>query len=1082
MGLNIVSTSMELRKHYLPRADGSSVYSRMSFNNDTWGVQDCLEGESLEEVIELYGLAKTENIGLLYGTPKGNPESFYRNKESLLSGSVKFVLCDIEWTMGEDSPVVAASLKVHADFILNRLGFPNPGSIGYVIKRSSSNGVVDYEDKGKPYRFHLWLQLDKAERIEDIQSACEHSGLLDTSVFNITQPIFIREGSFHPDVERTTDTNEVIGNEGRCISLTELGELPTHTKTVRFNTAKSIRGVSGGLAASYKRISEWYGKELPLKDSEELLKVFYDYGTSKNKRGVLSLDGYRNEDLYYLIHYFVQKEGSGERAIELISSDERIQADWTDSQLWKKEEWAHDNIAKKVEFGGIEAHYKPDKIVKFNIRNLAELEDLDVFLNSGTYLILSPEGSGKTELMERIFEKVKLSVGRPIRILSINYRQAPISQNAKDWGADDYQTYKSYEATAEDLSNKQRKERFLPDSEFLVIGIQSLANLVEERGVPHYDIVHIDEIEHCLEDLFTDPELFQEEISGDWKMNRCFEVLKKVCIKADLVIGADAKAGGILSGQFLKEIHEGKNSEKILIRNRADYIADKEIEVYSSREELLLELVRELKETKNCVAVHSSFGNDTEEKKIEGWEKALVKMGVPKKIIHLAYPSMFKGKEAQETYKTSPATVIPQLIEMGKRCFWNSPFNGVAWSCKLEEFETAYAFFTGTFVDADDIKQFVRRFRMVKKIKVFISPFVKPLDKEQIEKALRELENGDDYEIIADYLALKGRVDLQQKLRRESIKQRFIQLCKEGGAFVDFRTKIFKEAEVAETEALLAECLEEGKKEELARLAKKIEEVKAVKKFRMLNGEEVDLNLISQALEELDQMLTYNRLYKDGSKHLLELWGETEKSRRGMLEGNGYTQEQVQLILINLKLMNSIDADFTSMKGLSLREFLSDSDKKEISFECNDNAFPILKNYLQQHPEQIKKNYFNFLRITEITEKKILKKLCKVLYLDYSYHNKKFADYEETKTSVRKRLEKKHKLKGKLAEKNQRIDEIINAKDKLTKDEKIWFECDSKRIVISKRLTMPEDVFLAVQEREAVFEDLLEKNCNFDVL
>ena len=67
-------------------------------------------------------------------------------------------------------------------------------------------------------------------------------------------------------------------------------------------------------------------------------------------------------------------------------------------------------------------------------------------------LIKSPEGSGKTELIEKIFQREQSLSPHKIRLLNINYRQAPIGQLSRDWGIDSYLTIGQEQAESEGMN------------------------------------------------------------------------------------------------------------------------------------------------------------------------------------------------------------------------------------------------------------------------------------------------------------------------------------------------------------------------------------------------------------------------------------------------------------------------------------------------------------------------------------------------------------------------------------------------------------------------------------------------------
>ena len=88
------------------------------------------------------------------------------------------------------------------------------------------------------------------------------------------------------------------------------------------------------------------------------------------------------------------------------------------------------------------------------------------------------------------------------------------------------------------MTDKERKERFCPESNQLAIGCLSLPHLLKSKGIPEaYDIVFLDEIEHILHSLTSGKVgFFGEEAESFVNTSRCYEVLKEICKRATLVI------------------------------------------------------------------------------------------------------------------------------------------------------------------------------------------------------------------------------------------------------------------------------------------------------------------------------------------------------------------------------------------------------------------------------------------------------------------------------------------------------------------------------------------------------------------
>ena len=745
MGLSIVSTGLPLRKAYYSADDGSLIKSKASFDPNLWKLKTILEDVCESRLRNLYARAERENLALMFGKPKDGNSDFVRNNKNLFSQGVKLCLFDVEWFGSEGSPALTEPLERHATFILHTLGFQYPKEIRFFIRRSSSCGVKNYDDKGKPYRFHLWVWLDKETDSVEVGTKLSKNALLDISFYrNLSQPVFIQEGIYPVGVERENFSEQDFYNEGREISLDELQANQTTNKFLREQKAAGISNGQQSLKDAFHRLLEFHGEKLPLGSYEELYPIFLKYA----RTGLIA--GNSNSDLAWLIHHNVKKEGNAERAIDFISSYPELQRDWTDKQLKAKEAWSLGHIEKLRDFGGVEAWMNPRNKFVLDLKDISKLDDLSLIPSQGAVLIKSPEGSGKTELIEKIFQREQSLSPHKIRLLNINYRQAPIGQLSRDWGIDSYLTIGQEQAESEGMNDRQRKVNFCPQSDQLAINIRSLPTLIE-NGIPQaYDLVFVDELEHVLEDLNEGNRLLEDTGKNNEENNRCYEALKEICKRSRLVIGADAKASGLMSGLFLYQVAEETGKERTLIENFADYIGDKKVVIHQGKGSLINALGRELRETKNCVSVHTSFGNDTQEKKLSALKKVLVEEeGIDGRAINLAYPSLFKNQENEETYKTSPSTVIPRLIEQGKRCFVNSPFNGVAWSCKDDRFKTAYGLFLSDHIDAGDIKQFVRRFRMVDEIHVFIANSGRKLSDAMVAKFLNRLRSG--FDTLHDY-------------------------------------------------------------------------------------------------------------------------------------------------------------------------------------------------------------------------------------------------------------------------------------------------------------------------------------------
>ena len=176
--------------------------------------------------------------------------------------------------------------------------------------------------------------------------------------------------------------------------------------------------------------------------------------------------------------------------------------------------------------------------------------------------------------------------------------------------------------------------------------------------------------------------------------------------------------------------------------------------------------------------------------------------------------------------------------------------------------------------------------------------------------------------------------------------------------------------------------------------------------------------------------------------------------------------ERTKVALLNLKLLDSIDADFNAETNTQFHEFLVNPEQERIEFEWNGDSFPFLKSFIDEHEESLRAAFWKFLNLKEISPLKILQKLCSVLYLGFYYRNPPFKKYDAKKSEVRHRLVELYKIKKGLGLrlKDAEIEEKLFARlekvgeNNLTKAEFVWYRCVYKKIIIYKNKTQPKSI------------------------
>ena len=255
--------------------------------------------------------------------------------------------------------------------------------------------------------------------------------------------------------------------------------------------------------------------------------------------------------------------------------------------------------------------------------------------------------------------------------------------------------------------------------------------------------------------------------------------------------------------------------------------------------------------------------------------------------------------------------------------------------------------------------------------------------------------------------------------------------------------------------------------------------IQTIRKFKMLDGSEIEPSWIQDEVEELDKMIRWERVFKDGIETFLHLWREPEERRIGWLELRFSDAERTKVALLNLKLLDSIDGDFNAETDTRFHEFLVNPEQERIECDWNDDSFPFLKSFIDEHEESLRAAFWKFLNLKEISPLKILQKLCSVLHLGFYYRNPSFSKYEAKKAEVRRRLVELYKIKKGLG---LRLKDAEIEKKLFARLEKDWREQFNERRVCLVSMRLQENHHLQEQDSTEINSGCLEARTAFSDL
>ena len=1036
---NVVeNTRFKLRKNFFTRDDGL-VESRTDFHSKGWR---CIEKPRLEkahQMEELYVRAsKGENIGLMNCAPAIGQE-FKRNSESVEPERFSPTLLDVEWKAVEASPGLGQPLRIHAQYILESLGLPFEG-VRYFIARSSSNGVKNYR-KEEDYRFHLWVWLDQKLNEEEHKLLFRDQKALDFSVWETSRIIFIAPGKDDSSVEREAFDEVFFSQEGRAIRCDEIQESVPSVEFIKARRAAGIKDFQNYHAKTWGLLNDHFEGEVPLNNRAKIFDAFSKLAEQDKLRS--------NATNYWLIDYCLKNDGHAEEAWRFLEANPAVNRGRTREDFESKVRRVKERLCQANDIVPLESEYSPDKKLIVPQPFNPDKAPLEWFPSSGVVHLPWAEGSGKTRFVGRLIKHWQNSLGAESVLLTC-FRRAALSATTEDW--------RELGIEIDYYEDLQKKDIHL--SKKLAINILSLKYTLSNGRIVPRKIVFADEIEHTLEELVLEAGE-QGRLENRYEKQNAFNSLISHCSHADLLITADASSTGLLTGWFLSEVVNYKKGAKYLAVHQKDFIADKEITLFDSREDLFLEMIHSVKEGKAC-ALHIDVGNDRG--RLDAIASTCEAMGIERNAISVNYPENFAFQDERTHYKNSPNQSISRLYEEGVRLFINSPFTGIGWSYTGEEVDEIYGCFSENLFAAADIKQFIRRERLPSKIKLHIQGRSSRADNDVLE-SLYELLTSNGVIATDAYEQLCARGKIKKSVSMECVIQSFIALILEsGGNFVP-RTRVFEEKEKKSIAQLLKAENKEAREQVLAE-AKKREKI--TREFLDWKGREV--NWMLPSTNEIDWMQTWTKKFGGESfRVMIDLFKTPPQFRTWeMKDGNSEAQAA---FLLGITVFDYVERIFQAEnEGSGILNFISNPEKTRLRATCEkgEPAFDEFTNFLEKNKIRLAQDLYPHFKIDDFSyaPHRIIKKITEWFGLKFSTRPKGSAlkEMELTKGEVQKTLWNKYGIRsGKVGDKQTKLFRLLRHKKELSDIESAWLNSLAREVFIEKHAFIPSEIWRSME-------------------
>lgn len=683
------SSGKRARKEFQDCVDVTDYRDTHIFLEETQPLSDnnSLTLELLAEILREINSPPHPNAFLLPGSPI-HPTS----EEIPLDGGHWYDSASIQHQLDldfiSDGIGQESSLRERNDVALEALPFLKGAA--RIVTLSSGAGLPMVGKKNYPKRLNLrvWVQTDRpytGEELSHYYAEWIQAGYVDGGLFQPNRRCYVQ----HPKLINTPCALE--GAEWiRCYEGEPLKVSNLNSSYKKINSSNKTCKISNKKRDTDPKEVALMKETIKNSNREALPKLLEEWAET----GVL--DGNRNA----LFPWLFQREAffySGDTARLAMMLEERP-AVLGDRQRWLKSagKWAEGRtLANLRQDAQIWAARNPEQVIRFDEIDLSK-RNWEELKNLRSAAIKSGCGTNKTKGV--IYDLVEWAKQTEQSALIITPFIAVTEEIAQAVDIRHYHTF--------GIKRSQRKQA-LTSSVRIATCAPSLLLYEGIDDTPEFDIVIIDEASIVFRGMDT------ATVSWGW-----MDWLFKICDHSKHIYAFDADIDSHTLW-CLEQIRNHQPEQFALYMNAADWGKDYEIDYFHGYEQILADLIASINAGKKvALALDVKDSNGA----IRGFGKFLE---------HYCPNIVFRGYDAQTVtteLKTDADRVISEWLEDGLNCLALSPWAAVGWDYihDTENFDEVYVLGTVGFLEATRVWQWIRRFRLTRKAKVFLNSPTNP--------------------------------------------------------------------------------------------------------------------------------------------------------------------------------------------------------------------------------------------------------------------------------------------------------------------------------------------------------------------
>ena len=466
----------------------------------------------------------------------------------------------------------------------------------------------------------------------------------------------------------------------------------------------------------FKQIKKHYelsGEKPPWRDIRELCRT-------SSKLLSEGLIRHRHSIHYWLLRLCFHLEKDCYTALSEITNDKILLGKHNSSELFQQISKVKHDFRKDSSCGNINEVFEEREIVHVELSSFKDMkpEDFEALdIKRGSIGIYSGEGSGKT------FFCITPIIDRfdPETIISICHRLNCLHSQSEQWGLTYLYDIGKDDPQFRNLSEQERKQRFIPLCDTPAITYQALDYLGPDGESKRKQIVIADELEHVLEEFVLSDQAFGIQNEYD-QMNERFYRFVNMIEQADLFIYADAMMSSGLTGYFLSLLSKFRTEEKRLLLNHEDYVQRMRFHKISSREEAILTAIRIL-QGGETLAICSDFGEEPDMPQVDHIAKIIKSAGGFEENQIKSFHKGEKHHSRPNMYRDPHKKVIEEF-DNGMICSVFSPAYDTGWQIAINDprytFDNVMLINGHGLTHAEKCKEFIRRFRFTTSAWIYI--------------------------------------------------------------------------------------------------------------------------------------------------------------------------------------------------------------------------------------------------------------------------------------------------------------------------------------------------------------------------